>query len=198
MRTASPGRLDADLAFSRAAGAPLVGGNAVRLLADGGENYPAWLRAIADAERFIHFESYIVHDDRTGARACPTCTINSPTCGPPPARRCPPTNALAGTIYRGAETSRYGSRQSPTGCGPASAPRISTCRAGWATGNVVLGLVAVWRPELLGIHWRPRRSGSALPCLAPRGGRPVPRVFRRSHGDIIKGLSRLPVSGLAT
>ena len=67
MRTASRGRLSADLAFSRAAGAPLVDGNAVRLLADGGENYPAWLRAIADAERFIHFESYIVHDDRTGA-----------------------------------------------------------------------------------------------------------------------------------
>ncbi len=67
MRTASPGRLAADLAFSRAAGAPLVDGNAVRLLTDGGENYPAWLQAIADAERFIHFESYIVHDDPTGA-----------------------------------------------------------------------------------------------------------------------------------
>lgn len=68
MRTPTPGRLAADLAFSRAAGAPLVGGNAVRLLADGAENYPAWLAAIAAAERFIHFESYIIHDDATGAR----------------------------------------------------------------------------------------------------------------------------------
>ena len=58
----------ADQAFSRAAGAPLVDGNAVRLLRDGTENYPAWLEAIAAAERFIHFESYILHDDETGAR----------------------------------------------------------------------------------------------------------------------------------
>lgn len=57
----------ADLAFSRAAGAPLVDGNAVRLLTDAAENYPAWLAAIAGAERFVHFESYIIHDDRAGA-----------------------------------------------------------------------------------------------------------------------------------
>lgn len=61
------GRLAADLAFSRAAGAPLVDGNAVRLLADAAENYPAWLAAIASAEHFVHFESYIIHDDRAGA-----------------------------------------------------------------------------------------------------------------------------------
>jgi cardiolipin synthase len=59
--------LAADLAFSRAAGAPLVDGNALRLLADGAENYQAWLAAIAAAERFVHFESYIIRDDRTGA-----------------------------------------------------------------------------------------------------------------------------------
>jgi cardiolipin synthase len=67
MRTAASRHLAADLALSRAAGAPLVDGNAVRLLRDGGENYPAWLDAIARAERFIHIDSYIVHDDRTGA-----------------------------------------------------------------------------------------------------------------------------------
>jgi cardiolipin synthase len=68
MPALSSGRVAADQAFSRAAGAPLVDGNAVRLLKDGAENYPAWLAAIEGAERFIHFESYILHDDETGAR----------------------------------------------------------------------------------------------------------------------------------
>lgn len=40
----------ADQAFSRAAGAPLVGENRVRLLRDARENYPAWLDAISAAE----------------------------------------------------------------------------------------------------------------------------------------------------
>ncbi len=56
----------ADRAFSRAAGAPLVGGNSVRLLKNAWENYPAWLAAIAAAKRHIHFESYIIHEDNTG------------------------------------------------------------------------------------------------------------------------------------
>jgi cardiolipin synthase len=53
-------------AFARAAGTPLVTGNEVRLLRDAGENYPAWLEAIAAARRTVHFESYIIHDDATG------------------------------------------------------------------------------------------------------------------------------------
>ncbi|MDP1569834.1 MAG: phospholipase D-like domain-containing protein [Vicinamibacterales bacterium] len=64
----SPVRLLADQAFSRAAGAPLVQGNAVRILKDARENYPAWLDAIAGAERWIHFESYIIHGDAVGRR----------------------------------------------------------------------------------------------------------------------------------
>ncbi|HUM16288.1 MAG TPA: phospholipase D-like domain-containing protein [Candidatus Nitrosotalea sp.] len=52
--------------FDRASGAPLVAGNEVRLLRDAGENYPAWLEAIAAARRTIHFESYIIHDDEVG------------------------------------------------------------------------------------------------------------------------------------
>ncbi len=63
---ASPLRLLADQAFSRAAGAPLVEGNQVQLLCDAEENYPAWLDAINNARRWIHFESYIIHDDETG------------------------------------------------------------------------------------------------------------------------------------
>ena len=56
----------AEQAFSRAAGAPLISGNGVRLLKDARENYPAWLDAIAGATRSIHFESYIIHDDAVG------------------------------------------------------------------------------------------------------------------------------------
>jgi cardiolipin synthase len=56
----------AEHAFSRAAGAPLVGGNDVRLLRDSTENYPAWLQAIEGAERSIFFEAYIFADDPLG------------------------------------------------------------------------------------------------------------------------------------
>jgi cardiolipin synthase A/B len=55
-----------DEAFSRAAGAPLVLGNSIRLLRDARENYPAWIDAIKSARKWIHFESYIIHDDETG------------------------------------------------------------------------------------------------------------------------------------
>jgi cardiolipin synthase len=55
-------------AFSRAAGAPLVEGNGVRLLIDARENYPAWLEAIATAKDHVHFESYILYDDDVGRR----------------------------------------------------------------------------------------------------------------------------------
>ena len=61
-----PVRTLANQAFSRAAGAPLVAGNSVRLLKDARENYPAWLDAIAAAERYIHFETYIIHEDDQG------------------------------------------------------------------------------------------------------------------------------------
>ena len=66
--SASEVRVLADQAFSRTAGAPLVEGNAVRLLCDATENYPAWLEAIAAAKRYIHFETYIMHDDSVGER----------------------------------------------------------------------------------------------------------------------------------
>ena len=62
----SPVRALANQAFSRAAGASLIEGNAVRLLKDAAENYPAWLDAIRGAKRYIHFESYIIHEDEAG------------------------------------------------------------------------------------------------------------------------------------
>ncbi len=58
----------ADQAFSRAAGAPLVAGNAVRVLRDAAENYPAWEDAIRAARRTIHLEMYIIHRDAVGRR----------------------------------------------------------------------------------------------------------------------------------
>ena len=50
-----PARALAEQALSRAAGAPLVPGNAVRLIRDAAENYPAWLDAIEAAGKRIHF-----------------------------------------------------------------------------------------------------------------------------------------------
>jgi cardiolipin synthase len=61
-----PLRLLAEQAFSRAAGAPLIPGNGVRLLKDAQENYPAWLEALRSAQRTIDFEAYILHADKAG------------------------------------------------------------------------------------------------------------------------------------
>ena len=58
----------ADQVFSRAAGAPLVGGNHVRVLRDAAENYPAWEDAINAATSTIHLEMYIIHRDPVGRR----------------------------------------------------------------------------------------------------------------------------------
>lgn len=59
-------RAFAEQAFSRAAGAPLLAGNSVRLLRDAAENYPAWLAAIRSAQHKVYFENYIVDDDAIG------------------------------------------------------------------------------------------------------------------------------------
>jgi cardiolipin synthase A/B len=67
-RPAHPAERPLARAFFRAAGAPLIAGNHVRLLADARENYPAWFKAIAQAKRTIRCESYIIHDDDIGRR----------------------------------------------------------------------------------------------------------------------------------
>lgn len=67
-RDLSPLRAAADRAFSRAGGAPLVSGNAVRVLIDAAENYPAWEAAIRSATSTIHVEMYIIHRDDAGRR----------------------------------------------------------------------------------------------------------------------------------
>ncbi len=58
----------AQRAISRAAGAPLVGGNSVRLLIDAQANYDAWLAAIDGAKQAIYFENYIIATDTIGHR----------------------------------------------------------------------------------------------------------------------------------
>ncbi len=59
-------RILAERAFWRAAGAPLIPDNSLRVLKDAHENYPAWLEAIESAQHTIHFESYIIHEDEQG------------------------------------------------------------------------------------------------------------------------------------
>lgn len=64
-----PQRADDDClerAFARIADSELRQGNAVTLLRDAPENYPAWLGAIRSATTAIHFENFIVADDETG------------------------------------------------------------------------------------------------------------------------------------
>ncbi|WP_243041130.1 phospholipase D-like domain-containing protein [Dyella sedimenti] len=59
-------RLLAEQALSRAAGAPLLGGNAAELLIDAAAHYEAWLAAIRGARRHVLLENYIVRDDAVG------------------------------------------------------------------------------------------------------------------------------------
>ena len=53
-------------AFARIADSDLRHGNAVALLRDSRENYPAWLEAIRSAQTVIHFENFIIADDDSG------------------------------------------------------------------------------------------------------------------------------------
>jgi cardiolipin synthase len=57
-----------DEALSRVAGAFLIPGNRIRLLKDAEENYPAWIEAIESAEKWIHFETFIIHEDEMGMK----------------------------------------------------------------------------------------------------------------------------------
>ncbi len=62
----TPSRLLAEQALSRAAGAPLLSGNAVELLIDAAAHYEAWLAAIRGAQQRVLLENYIVRDDEVG------------------------------------------------------------------------------------------------------------------------------------
>ena len=55
-------------AFCRVADSQRSDGNAVRLLLDGPETFPAWLAAIDAAARFVHLENYVIQEDAVGGR----------------------------------------------------------------------------------------------------------------------------------
>jgi cardiolipin synthase len=63
---ADPYRLLAEQALSRAAGAPLSGGNSVDLLIDAAAHYEAWLKSIRSARHRVLLENYIIRDDPVG------------------------------------------------------------------------------------------------------------------------------------
>ena len=77
-----------DQAFTRATGAERIEGNRVLLLRDAAENYPAWLDAIAAAERYVYFENYIIRDDavRQAAGGSPDRARPGGREGPAPVR----------------------------------------------------------------------------------------------------------------
>ena len=56
------------LALDRATGGRPIPGNRVHLLHDGPEIYASALESIAAAQSWIHFDNYIIRDDRTGRR----------------------------------------------------------------------------------------------------------------------------------
>lgn len=53
-------------AMERATGARQVDGNRLELQFEGSSTFEAWLERIDSATRFVHFENYIVRDDRVG------------------------------------------------------------------------------------------------------------------------------------
>ncbi len=67
--TGAPPGLSAQIpgwALKRATGASRVDGNTLRLQFDGPDTFDAWIEAIDGARRYIHFENYILRDDRVG------------------------------------------------------------------------------------------------------------------------------------
>ena len=52
--------------LSRATGSPEIAGNSVALQFDGPVTFDAWTEAIERAERYVHFENYILRNDNVG------------------------------------------------------------------------------------------------------------------------------------
>ena len=53
-------------ALERATGSAEIKGNSLRLQFDGPVTFDAWLEAIAEAKRYVHFENYILRNDPVG------------------------------------------------------------------------------------------------------------------------------------
>jgi cardiolipin synthase A/B len=52
--------------MGRAVAGPRIEGNALKIQFDGPNTFDAWVDAIGRAERYVHFENYIIRDDRVG------------------------------------------------------------------------------------------------------------------------------------
>lgn len=52
--------------LSRATGSPEIAGNSVGLQFDGPYTFDVWIEAIEGAERYVHFENYILRNDKVG------------------------------------------------------------------------------------------------------------------------------------
>jgi len=52
--------------IERAASAPTICGNEIRLQFEGSNTFAAWLEAIHAAEKFVYFENYLLRDDAVG------------------------------------------------------------------------------------------------------------------------------------
>lgn len=65
-REAGPLENFPDRGMVRATGSRRIDGNSIALQFDGPSTFDAWLEAIAEAKHFIHFENYIIRDDRVG------------------------------------------------------------------------------------------------------------------------------------
>lgn len=65
---AVPARHPFSRALDRATGARPIPGNVVRHLSISSDALETMLEMIANARRTVHFENYIIHDDRTGSR----------------------------------------------------------------------------------------------------------------------------------
>lgn len=63
-----PAEQSVSCAINRAAGGRPVPGNAVELLIDGPNAYPAMLEVIGQATQWVHFENYIIRSDAAGWR----------------------------------------------------------------------------------------------------------------------------------
>ncbi len=61
-----PAALLLERAMDRAAGSPRIDGNALRLQFEGSMAFDSWLEAIDSAERFVHFENYVLRNDPVG------------------------------------------------------------------------------------------------------------------------------------
>ena len=199
-----------DRAFARAAGSLPIEGNAVRLLQDAAENYPAWLAAIRGAEHSILFENYIVDDDDVGrefaealaakARAgvdvrvvydwlgLASCTRAVAAARPRPVRTCSRSTGRGSTV-RSAGCRAITARRSPSTDRSRSSRDCASARSGsairrdrWNPGATPASRSAGRRSPRS--RMRSRRYGTRVAAIRCRRILPMRSDARAKAGDI--------------